>query len=164
MPSKKTDSDGVDPNVEKFILEHREDIEKLLKRSCHDEGAGDGSSDGDEHHNHVGEGIDYLKGVSDQNRKKVEDTAQTVISTLMDQDFQKHMASAGFEFIMAVDALMKAAPMPDFVREATEKAHETRDNVTKSYCQKNPDCASKKQSKSSVQRIPIGGSEKDSKE
>lgn len=173
MPSKKTDPKYTDPEIEKFVRENKEMIEKLLQQERANikkvmEAESANAKDFAEFQEEKIEEIlskskEPFEEFADCQKDKMEHAAQSVIVMFMDPEFQKHMVSAGMEMMMALEALVKAAPLPDFARDAAEKAQETRDNATKAYCQKNPDCVNKKASRQ-TQKVPIKGSAKVDKE
>jgi hypothetical protein len=108
------DKKYIDPELERFFRENRDMIERLLKeeRSC-------------------------LKSVfeaeraraeemAESQKNKAEDIAQGVIGMLMDPDVQRHFMAVGTELILGIGALMKAAPIPDSIREMAEEARKDK--------------------------------------
>lgn len=171
MPSRKTDTKNQDQDMEEFIRNNRDMIEKLLKeerekikKAVEDESFG--ARKFTESQEEMALEAFYknkqeFEQFADVQKKKAEQTAQSFVMMIMDPEFQKHMVSAGMELMMAFEALIRSAPLPDFAKEAAEKAQETRDNVSKTYCEKNPDCVKRTSTKKTqTQRIPIKGSEK----
>lgn len=57
-----------------------------------------------------------------------------------DEHFQKHLVGAGLEFWMALNAFVRAAPLPDSLKEAVAAADL---NKNKEFCSKNQDCPKK---------------------
>ncbi len=56
------------------------------------------------------------------------------------EQFQKHLVGAGLEMWMALNALIRASPLPDSVKEAFVNADV---NKNREFCTKNPDCPKK---------------------
>ena len=93
----------------------------------------------------------YLKGTAKKAKSKVEeaeekteDTVKRIFNALFSEDVQKHMIGAGVEFVLGLNALAKAMPVPERAQDAVDKISEVRENVSKTYCAKNPDCPRKK--------------------
>ena len=63
-----------------------------------------------------------------------------VFSPLADEQFQKHVVGAGLEFWMALNALIRAAPLPDSLKNAFVNADNNRNSE---FCAKNPSCKKK---------------------
>lgn len=52
-----------------------------------------------------------------------------VINAIMDPEIQGHFMSSGFDFILGVNALMRAMPQPKFMRESESKEAEDIEEV-----------------------------------
>ena len=77
-----------------------------------------------------------------------------------DTGFQKHLVGAGLELWMALNALVRAGPFPDSVKEAFTEADR---NKNAEFCVKNEQC-SKKPSKGADEPQPIKITAKGKKE
>ena len=75
---------------------------------------------------------------------KTEDTVKRIFNAFFSEDVQKHMIGAGVEFVLGLNALAKAMPVPERAQDAVDKISEVKENASKAYCAKNPDCPRKK--------------------
>jgi len=169
MPAKKTqnktESKYIDPELERFAIENKEMIEKILleERTRAREAMENKTRDPKEfvaYHESVAKDAytkekELVGDLACHSKQRLEDAAQGIVSMFMDPDFQRHMASAGLEMLLAFDALMKAAPLPEFVKDAAEKAKETRDNATMAYCERNPSCSKKPRKTQQPEKVKI---------
>ena len=80
----------------------------------------------------------------DKVEDSIEDTAKKIFKAIFSEEVQKHMIGAGVEFFLGLNALAKALPVPDKAKDAVDKLSEVRENASKAYCAKNPDCPRKK--------------------
>lgn len=168
MPSDSEKQKYVDPEVERFVRENKEMVERLLKeeREKAKEVYEKGTASAEEFISYHGEKAKevyntekaLLTDFAEYQKKKAQEAVGGVIAMVNDPDVQKHFMYAGLELMMAIDALIKAAPLPDFMREAAEKAKETRDTASKAYCEKNENCNARK--KQQAEKIPIDSPEK----
>lgn len=170
MPAKKTQSKKqttyIDPELEKFATENKEMVEQLLiaeRSRILETIANEERKDPKEfilsQEELAKKTYDREKVLAEDlavyGRRKFEDTAQGIVAMFIDPDFQRHMATAGLEVLLAFDALINAAPLPEFAKEAAEKARETRDNATKAYCAKNPSCPKKPAKADHIEKVKI---------
>ena len=93
-------------DIEKFVKENTEEIERILK-------AQKGS----------------FKEKAEQKKEKAEETMKSFFSLFFSPDIQRHFVRAGIEFLSGIDELMRSAPMPGFVKETMERAHETKETI-----------------------------------
>ena len=77
-----------------------------------------------------------------------------------DTGFQKHLVGAGLELWMALNALIRAGPFPDSVKDAFTEADR---NKNAEFCVKNEQC-DKKSSKRADEPQPIKITAKGKKE
>ena len=161
-----TKKSEVDPQVKKFFEENRAMIEELLEqerqrtKEALEADSVDPKEFVDYHADKARETVDkereLVKGLATKGKEKADETLDGVIGALLNPEVQKHVVSAGIEMMLALDSIVRSFPMPDRVREAADKAQETRDAMTKAYCSKNPDCGAKKSTKKkSAQKIDI---------
>jgi len=139
----------IDPEVEKFARENKEMIERILK----------------EERIRAKEVFDAEKDMASEliayQKQKTIDATEGVVSMFTDPEVQKHFMAVGMELFLGIDALMRAAPIPDFVKDAATKAQDMRDAATSAYCDKNPNC--RKQGKPSAEKIQISEASSETK-
>ncbi|MCQ2070653.1 MAG: hypothetical protein MJZ68_05955 [archaeon] len=82
----------------------------------------------------IGETVDRI-------RDRVNEGLDNTFGFVNDPKLQQHMVGAGLEMWMALNALVKAGPFPNFMKETLENADRNK-NVE--YCRKNSYCRSKK--------------------
>jgi hypothetical protein len=119
------DKKYVDPELERFLRENkemigrlfkeeREMVEKLFKEEkdifkkafeCE-----------------CSKAEDFAK----EQKQKAKDAAQGMFNAFTDPEVQKHFMKMGMEFMMAMSIIMKAVPVPDFVKDMGEKAQAAR--------------------------------------
>ena len=93
-----------------------------------------------EYMDHYEEDRAMFKESCDHARKMFNDGFDEVFSPFTDEQFQKHVVGAGLEFWMALNALIRAAPLPDSLKEAFVNADANRNAE---FCNKNPECKKK---------------------
>lgn len=132
MPAKKETPRYVDPELEKFFRQNKEMVEKLLAEES--EKAIDAMEKGNisakdfaiYHAKKAKETAEAEKEIFEEfaryKKKKADDLATGLLAMMQDPDVQKHFATAGLELLMAFDALVKAAPIPDEFKKPAEKA------------------------------------------
>jgi hypothetical protein len=117
------DKKYIDPDLERFLKENKEMIERLLKEEK------------EMMQKLFKEEKEFFGGTFDEERKKAEefaqkqkdkakDTAQEMFNAFTDPDVQRHFMAMGMEFMMGMNALMRAMPFPDCVRDMADKAGE----------------------------------------
>ena len=161
--AKKTDA--IDSDIRKFFEENRVMIERIMEeeRAKTKEASEAGKADPKEFIEYqmdtakvaAEEEFELVRNFAKDTKQKTEQFFEGMISALSDPEVQKHFATAGIEILMAIDAVVRSAPMPDRFREAAEKAKDARDAATHTYCQKNPDCAARKGGSKNAQKVNI---------
>lgn len=131
-----------DPELEKFFSENRDMIEKLLKEEK------EMIKDTFE------EEKEKMEALLEEQKDKAKEAAQGVVNMITDPDVQKHFMAVGLELLMGINALMKAAPMPDSVKEMVDKAEDVRKSASDNFCKNNPDC-NKKPKPAAPEKIEI---------
>ncbi len=112
-----------DPELEKFVRDNKEMLEKFLaqEKSLFKETM-------------TSEREKAERLIEDQSAKAKE-AALGVVSMFADPVVQKHFMAVGMELLLGVDAMLKAAPLPDNVKEAMDTAKsmgdDTLDNARK---------------------------------
>lgn len=136
------DKKYTDPELEQFIRENRDMIERLLKeeKTLFKE--------------FFNEEKASIEEIAEEQKKKAREAAQGVFNMFTDPEVQKHFMTMGMEFMMGMNALMRAAPMPDIVKDMAEKADEARKGASENFCDTNPDCK-KKPKASAPEKIEI---------
>ncbi|MCL2317746.1 MAG: hypothetical protein FWC44_01625 [Methanomassiliicoccaceae archaeon] len=111
----------IDPELEKFLKENKEMLKRIF---------------GEEKEileKFLNEEKEYFKGMFEEEQSRAEEffsekkhkakeTAEDVFKALSDPDVQKHFMKMGIEFMMAMSALMKVMPFPDFMKDMANKA------------------------------------------
>lgn len=69
-----------------------------------------------------------------------DEAAGKVLGVVTDPQFQQHLVGAGMEMFMALNALIRASPVPDSVKDAADRMDR---NKNTEYCRKNPYCQKK---------------------
>lgn len=169
MPSE--DRRYIDPEVEKFFRDNQEMISKLLReeRLMAMEAFEKNRASFDEfvdYHKQTAKAAakaekEMVDEFAEYQRRKAKEAVGGVVKMVTDPDVQKHFFSAGLEMIMMVDALFKAAPIPDYMRDAAGKTKDATEAAGKAYREKTED-GSKKE-KVSVEKIHIGGNDESEK-
>ncbi len=83
---------------------------------------------------------DIFRESRDNARRRFNEGFDEVFAPFTNEQFQKHLVGAGLEMWMALNALVRSAPLPDSVKEAFASAEA---NKNREFCTKNPDCAKK---------------------
>lgn len=104
--------------------------------------------------------IGRIRGARDSARRVFNDGFDDIFGPFCDPRFQKHLVGAGLEMWMALNALIRAGPFPESVKEAFEDADRNRNSE---FCRKNEYCE-KKPSDSAPKQIKIVPSDKENKQ
>ncbi|MDR3075206.1 MAG: hypothetical protein LBU30_04120 [Candidatus Methanoplasma sp.] len=107
-----------DPDLERFFKENRDMVERLFREEK------------DLLKNVFEEEKARAEELLEEQKKRAKDATQGVVNMLTDPDVQRHFTAMGIEFMMGINALMKAAPIPDSVRDMADKAEEARKNAS----------------------------------
>ena len=106
------------------------------------------------------EDAQWAKDRTTEAKEKMDEIAGKAVGTLTDAEVQQHLFGAGMEMFMAVNSLIKAAPVPDSVKEAINRTERNKDAE---YCKKNSHCNARNQHKEKkhddVERIHITDSD-----
>lgn len=123
------DKKYIDPELEKFLKENREMLERLFKEES------------EMMEKFLKEGTDSFRETFDRERRKAEEfaggkkedvkeKAEEVFNAFTDPEVQKHFMVMGMEFMMGMNALVRAMPFPDFVKEAAGRTEEAGKNAS----------------------------------
>ena len=86
-----------------------------------------------------------------------EEFMKSAYGMFTDPEVQRHFITMGMEFRMGMSAMMRKAPIPDFVKDTAET---TEREIKATACRTNEGCGAKK-----VQKVEIGsGDEEDGEE
>lgn len=147
----------IDPEMEKFIRENKEIVMRLLKE---EKDIADGL---------LKEEKEFFKGAFEKETAKIEEfaenkkdkakeTAQGVFNAFTDPEVQKHFMAMGLEFMLTVNALISAMPLPDAVKDMAEKAEEARktaaENLSKTNAERKKDAKHSAPEKIEVEPVP----------
>lgn len=88
-------------------------------------------------------GKEFAKEKGEHLKNKASEKFEEYFTPLTDDQFQKHMVGAGLEIWMALNALVRASPLPDSIKEAFVNADR---NKNKEFCVKNQDCGKRPES------------------
>ncbi|MDR1954857.1 MAG: hypothetical protein LBP82_02760 [Candidatus Methanoplasma sp.] len=122
----------IDPELEKFFKENKEMIERLFKEEkdrmerLFREEKESFKSAFDEERSRIEE-------LAKEQKKKAKETAQGAFDAFTDPEVQKHFAAMGMEFMMGMNALMKAMPCPDCFRDMADKAEEAKKSASENF-------------------------------
>lgn len=116
-----------DPELEKFVRENRDMIEKFLKA--------EGESFKERYY---AEKSRAETAMNDQKEK-----VRELIGVFTDPEVQRHFMMAGFELFMGINAIMKAAPVPDAFKDIVDKTEEARVSAMENVCKANSECPKK---------------------
>ncbi len=131
-----------DPEIERFFSENKEMIERLLREEKEIF-----ISTFEQEKEKVGE-------LMDEQKDKAKEMAQGVVNMVTDPEVQRHFMAVGMELLMGMNALMRAAPVPDTVKDMMDKAEEMRKTTADNFCKTNPDC-NKKPKPAAPEKIDI---------
>ena len=113
MTDDKSKGEFTDSELESFVRENREMLERLLRQEK--------------------EMADrfYQSGASraEELKSRAEEKTIEFIAAVTDPEIHRHFMMAGFEFLMGVNAMMKAMPMPEVIRTTMDLAKETREKT-----------------------------------
>ncbi|MDR1690419.1 MAG: hypothetical protein LBR42_01070 [Candidatus Methanoplasma sp.] len=122
------DKSYIDPELEKFFRENKEMIERLLKeekvrleRLFKEEKESFKSA------------IEEEQAKAEEQKKKAKEAVQGVFNAFTDPEVQKHFMKMGMEFVMGVNALVKAMPFPEGFRDMADKAEEARKSAAEDF-------------------------------
>lgn len=113
MAENTSKSDFTYSEIESFVKENREMLERMMRQEK-------------EMANRF-----YQSGASraEELKSRAEEKTIEFIAAVTDPEIHRHFMLAGFEFLMGVNAMMKAMPMPEVVRATMELAKETREKT-----------------------------------
>ena len=143
------DKKYIDPELEKFLKENKEMLERLFseEKEMMEKLFKEGKSSFKETFDKECEKAeDFAK----EKKEKAKEKAEQVFNAFTDPDVQKHFLVMGMEFMMGMNALIRAMPFPDFVKEAAGKAEETRKGASEEFSK-----AEKSKPNSGVEKIHI---------
>ncbi|MCL2032842.1 MAG: hypothetical protein FWG96_06205 [Methanomassiliicoccaceae archaeon] len=130
------DKSYIDPELEKFIRENKEMLERLfrdemitMRRFC--------KGEKDLFEETFREERKKAEEFADEQRKKAKEAAQGMFNAFTDPEVQKHFMAMGMEFMMTVGALMSAMPFPDCFKDMADKAEEARKNASENFSKAN---------------------------
>lgn len=113
MADDRSKGDFTDSELERFVRENREMLERLLLQEK--------------------EMADrfYQSEVSraEELKSRAEEKTIEFIAAVTDPEIHRHFMMAGFEFLMGVNAMMKAMPMPEVIRTTMDLVKETREKT-----------------------------------
>jgi hypothetical protein len=163
MVGKKTENEIFNEDIVKFITENKEMVEKILTAEREKTVAAmeSGNISPKEFLEYHGAGArDAISGekamvkeLAHSQKERAEMLVEGAMSMITNPDFQKHAISAGLEMLLALDSLIKAAPLPEFAKDFAERARSTGDVVQQTYCDMNGSCKAK--AKTEVEKVPI---------
>ncbi|MFA5452218.1 MAG: hypothetical protein WC248_01415 [Candidatus Methanomethylophilaceae archaeon] len=132
-----------DSDFEKFVLENSEKIIAVLKAQKND--AEVLFSDEKAKVEDLAKmNKEKIEEYADAKKAKVEEVAIGVFGAVANPVVQRHFIKMGMEFMMGMDEMLKAMPMPEAMKKTWESATDARDIFTDSYCDVNPKCQTKK--------------------
>ena len=139
-----------DPDFEKFVLENSEKIIAVLKAQKKDAEAlfDDEKARAEDLFRMNKEKVDEY---ADAKKAKVEEIALGMFAAVANPVVQRHFIKMGMEFMMGMDEMVKAMPMPDTMKKTWESATDIRDTFTDSYCDVNPKCQTKKKTAKKIE-------------
>lgn len=85
-------------------------------------------------------GKEYAKEYGERFKNKANEKFDEYFTPFTDDQFQRHMVGAGLEIWMALNALIKASPLPDSMKNAFVNAEK---NKNQEFCVKNQECGRK---------------------
>lgn len=106
MAEDKDDRYDTRSDIEDFIKENREILEDLIRREKEDA------------ENIFNRGKDRAREHVEKTKRESQNSMKQAVNAIMDPEIQGHFMSAGFDFILGVNALMRAMPQPKFMRES----------------------------------------------
>lgn len=139
------DKGKMDPEVERFIRENREMLERMAaygKEFCDKT---------------VTEGRNLAEQEVCKARGKSKEVAGEFVNMITDPEVQRHFMTAAMEIMLGVSALVHAAPMPSEFKDMFDKAEEARERTQQTACDLTPQCSKKKQT---VQKVEIKNTRK----
>lgn len=113
MAEDTTKGGFTDPELESFVKENREMLERMMRQE-----------------KEMASRF-YQSGASraEELKSRAEEKTIELIAAVTDPEIHRHFMMAGFEFLMGVNAMMKAMPMPEVVKTTMELAKETREKT-----------------------------------
>ena len=126
------DKKYIDPELEKFLKENKEMLERLFseEKEMMEKFIKEGKGSFKETFDSECEKADEF---AKQKKEKAKEKAEEVFNAFTDPDVQRHFMKMGMEFMMGMNALIKAMPFPDFVKEAAGKAEEARKGTSDDF-------------------------------
>jgi len=149
----KDDKKRMDPELEKFLRENKEMVMRLLREEK--EMAEDLLKEEKEFFKDTFEKeAAKAEEFAEKKKDKAKETAQGVFNAFTDPEVQKHLMAMGLEFMMTVNALISAMPLPDTVKDMAEKAKEARKSAAEDHSKTNAE-QSKGAKSSAPEKIKI---------
>lgn len=106
MTEDKDDRCDDRSDIEEFIKENRDILENLIRREK------------EEVEDLYIRGKDRVRNHVERTKHESKDSMRQVVNAVMDPDIQAHFMNAGFDFILGINALMRAMPQPRFMKES----------------------------------------------
>lgn len=117
MTEDKDDRYDTGSDIGNFIKENKEILEEMIRREKEDvEGI-------------YNRGKDRARERIERTKRESQNSMRQAVNAIMDPEIQGHFMSAGFDFIMGVNALMRAMPQPKFMRESEFEDAEVPEEV-----------------------------------
>ncbi len=126
------DKKRIDPELEKFLRENKEMMSRLFSEEKemmerffkeekeHFRGAFD-------------EEMKRAEEFADRKKEKAKEAAKTMFDAFADPEVQKHFMAMGMEFMLGMNALMKAMPVPDCMKDMADKAEKARKEASENF-------------------------------
>ncbi|MDR0309931.1 MAG: hypothetical protein LBH88_04160 [Candidatus Methanoplasma sp.] len=114
-----------DPDLEKFFRENREMIDRLFKEEK-ERMEKLFKEEKESFKNAFDEQRARAEEFAEKKKAKAKETAQEAFNAFTDPEVQRHFMAMGMEFMMAMNALMRAMPFPDTFKDMADKAEEAR--------------------------------------
>ncbi|MCL2147981.1 MAG: hypothetical protein FWH47_01395 [Methanomassiliicoccaceae archaeon] len=150
------DKGYVDPELEKFIGENKEMLERLFRsemvmmrrlfkgeKDLFEEAFRDERK--------------RVEEFADRQKDKAKEAAQGMFNAFTDPEVQRHFMAMGMEFMMGMGALMSAMPLPDCFKDMAGKAEEARRSTAEGFSKA---AADREGSGAAPERIEIEGAPK----
>ena len=88
-------------------------------------------------------------------KEKVDDAMKAMFSIFTNKEVQRHFVKAGVEFLSGIEALIKAVPVPDNVKETMKKASEAKDDFVKDVVDELNSSKQKAAGKKKIKKIDV---------
>lgn len=119
MTGDKENRYDINSDIGKFIEENLDILEDMIRREK------------DATENIYARGKERVRNHVEKTKRESQDSIRQIVDAMMDPEIQGHFMSSGFEFILGINALMRAMPQPEFMKGSKSEEEEEEEVAPK---------------------------------